>query len=510
MTSIIITLIIVLHKIPLINILGDKGVGYYSIALVIYLLLMSCISYGLPKAISSLITTYSSKGQYNLVYETTKNALLFATLSGLFAAVLVFLSADVIADNIMSAGDSAQILRGFAPCLIFISILGVLHGVYAGIRAVSISKAAHRIEELCVAILTVLGAYLYSATGASIGFTCGVFIAFVFSAILFLKFRKKLIRMARKDGTKVSIKKKEMLILIIKTMLPFVITLVIYHLSNLIDYAVFNRIMNVQGHKENSYIILLGMMNGKYEFFISLPLIIVNWFAASKVPVLSKIAKEGNKRKIHNKISQSIRYTSLAVIPCTAFYIIYAKPLMNLLFTGINDTPAMLLRIGAISMVFYSLAAISSATLNALEDWVSVSENAIISLIIQIISLLIMMIIFQWSIVAVVLSRIVFSASLFILNEHILRERTGYVMEQKRSFTLPFTATVIMSGISFVIYFVLELFIPDKIAVIIILFIAVPVYMIALVYTGGITQREMYRVPGGKYLAPLCKKLHLN
>ena len=46
-------------------------------------------------------------------------------------------------------------------------------------------------------------------------------------------------------------------------------------------------------------------------------------------------------------------------------------------------------------------------------------------------------------------------------------------------------------------------------AVIIAFVVAVPTYILALVFTGGITQREMYRLPGGKLLAPLCRKLHL-
>ena len=56
MTSIITTLIIVLCRIPLINLLGDKAMGYYSMALAIYMLFMTCISYGISKALSTLIT----------------------------------------------------------------------------------------------------------------------------------------------------------------------------------------------------------------------------------------------------------------------------------------------------------------------------------------------------------------------------------------------------------------------------------------------------------------------
>ena len=521
MTSIIITLLLVLGRIPVINMLGDKGMGYYSIALVLYLLFMTCISYGIPKALSTIIEEQSSKGQYALVYKTIKSSFVFAVLTGGITAAALFFGADIIASYLVNASGSSKAIQGIAPCLVMLPVLGVLHGVYVGTRVPAISKLAHYIEEFFVVLFSILGVYIammnadvvtepeYTSMLASLGISCGVLAACIFALIIYINHRKKLERMAKKDKSVVKETKKELILILIRTMLPFILTLLIFHLSCLVDYAVFNRIMSVQGHKESSYIILLGMLNGKYEFFISIPLVFVNWYAASKIPVLTKIAKEGNVRKIHNKISQSLRYTMLYIIPITVFFILYAKPLMNLLFTGINDTPAVLLQTGAVSIIFYSLAAISNAALNALEEWASVAKNAFISLIVQTICLLIMMIIFQWTIIAVVFSRIVFSAVLFILNEHTLRERTAYVQEQKRTFTLPAIATLIMGAVSFIIFTILNLFFGDRPAVIVAFITAVPSYILALVFLGGITQREMYRLPGGKVLAPLCKKLHL-
>lgn len=521
MTSIIITLLIVFYRVPLINILGDKGMGYYSIALTLYLLFMTFISYGIPKALTTIITEQSSKGQFALAYKTITSSLLFSVITGGIAALFLFFGADMIAQHLMYAAQGSMSIQGIAPCLLFISVLGVLHGVYMGTRVPAVSRMIQRIEELFVAILSILCAFIarnnaaiidepiYSSLGASIGYTGGIFISFLLSMIIYINHGKKLKHKAKKNSAIVKETRTELILLLVKTTLPVILTMLIFHFSCIIDYAVFNRIMSVQGHKESSYIILLGMLNGKYEFFVSIPFLFVNWYAASKIPALTKIAQEENIRKIHNKISQSLRYTMLYIIPLTVIYILFAKPLMNLFFTGINDTPALLLRTGAVSIIFYSLAAISNAALNALDEWAKVAKNAFISLVVQGICLLIMMIIFQWTIIAVVVSRIIFSATLYILNEHVLRERTGYIQEQKRTFQLPAIAAIIMGIVSFIVFFIFNLFIQDKTAVILALIIAVPTYIFALIFLGGITQREMYRLPGGNLLAPLCKKLHL-
>jgi len=178
MTSIIITLLLVIYRIPLIHILGDKGMGYYSIALTLYLLLMTCIAYGIPKALSTIITEQSSKGQYALVYKTIKSALLYAILAGGFTAVIVFSGADIIAAYLLNVHQSSMAIRGIAPGLFFIPVIGVLHGAFIGTRALSASKLIQRIEDFSVIILSVLGAYIaknnasiinepiYSSTGA--------------------------------------------------------------------------------------------------------------------------------------------------------------------------------------------------------------------------------------------------------------------------------------------------------------------------------------------------------
>ncbi len=521
MTSIIITLLVVFYRVPLINILGDMTMGYYSTALVIYLILMTLTAHGLPKAVALLVSEQNAKGQYSLAYKTAKASLIFSAAAGGVLTTAMFLSADFFANTVMNASNSALAIKAFAPCVLFISVLGAFHGIYSATKATQVSKIAHWIEELCVVISSIAFAYYFHRTAAledqipfgamsaALGITTGVFMACVFMLYFYRKHSKKLYRFSLKDETQHKDTYYQLVRKIVVTMLPFALTLVVYHFSSFIDYAIFNRIMRVQGMKEADYMSLLGIFNGKYEFFISIPLLAVSWIAASKVPMLSKIGEYGTRRKINVRIGQLLRYTMLYIIPCTAIFILYARPLMDLFFIGNNDTSAVMLRIGAVSMFFYSLAVISNAALNALERWNIVTKNACISLVVQVIALLIMLVIFQWNIYALVFSRIIFSAALFVLNEHTLREATGYIQEKKRTFKIPFTSVLIMSGVTFVLYFILEIFMDAKVALLFVFPAAFVVYVTSLIFLGGITQREMYLLPGGKYLAPLCRKLHL-
>ena len=66
-----------------------------------------------------------------------------------------------------------------------------------------------------------------------------------------------------------------------------------------------------------------------------------------------------------------------------------------------------------------------------------------------------------------------------------------------------------MGGVSFIIYIIMSLIIPKYIAVIFALILSILVYIISLAFLGGITTKEIYRIPGGKFLAPVCRKMHL-
>ena len=168
-----------------------------------------------------------------------------------------------------------------------------------------------------------------------------------------------------------------------------------------------------------------------------------------------------------------------------------------------------MLQMGAISVVFFCLSTVTNSVLQGLDDMMTPVKNAAISLAIHIAALFLMLVVFKWNIYAVVLSKIVFSGAICILNAHALRERIGYVQEQKKTFLIPTLAALIMSVITIVIHLLVELFIGEIVATIIALFVAVLSYGAALVLLGGITEEEILGLPKGATLVTLLRKVHL-
>ena len=87
------------YRVPLVNILGDKGMGYYGVAFQVYAIALTLTSYSLPLAVSKLVSARNATGQYRNAHKVFKIALSFAFTVGGSAAVLIFLGADFIATH---------------------------------------------------------------------------------------------------------------------------------------------------------------------------------------------------------------------------------------------------------------------------------------------------------------------------------------------------------------------------------------------------------------------------
>lgn len=112
---------------------------------------------------------------------------------------------------------------------------------------------------------------------------------------------------------------------------------------------------------------------------------------------------------------------------------------------------------------------------------------------------------FKWRIYAIIVSKIVFSLVMCIMNAHDIREATGYIQERQRTFIIPAIAAAIMGVVTFLLDLILDVFIGGRIATLLVLIVAVAVYGISLLKLGGLTEDELLAMPKGATLIMICK-----
>lgn len=527
--GIITRLIGIAYRIPVTNILGPEGQGFYGTAFSIYNIALLLTSYSLPLAVSKLVSARVSKGERKNAQRIFKGALGFAVIAGSAVALIVFFFSDFIAKNIMSMELSAYALRVLAPGLFIVAVMGVMRGYFQGMGTMMPTAISQILEQLVNAVVSVIGAsyllemgkkaaaaggdksisYAYGAAGGTLGTVSGALFGLLFLLFVMkiytptIKKQMKRDRGHRKEGY------REIYKVLLITIAPVILSTAIYNISETIDIGMFGKIMEAQGHSLKERADLLGRFSGHYNVLINIPLAVANALGASLIPSLTAAVAIGKKKQIHSKMNMVIRFSMLIAIPSFVGFLVLANPILSLLFNGDIDISANMLRLGAITVVFYCLSTVTNAVLQGLNRMTSPVKHGAISLGIHLAGLFIMLVFFKMGIYAVVVGNIIFSLSMCILNAKELRKASGYHQEIKKTFIIPAGASAIMGIAALISYQLFNLAFPRSISTILALLIAVAVYGVSLLKLGGLSPEEIMSLPKGASLLRLLQKLRL-
>jgi stage V sporulation protein B len=527
--SVICRLIGILYRIPLTNILGNEGNAYYGYAFEVYALMLLLSSYSLPLAVSKLVSARVAKGQRKNAYRIYKCALLFAGVVGLVVSLITYFGADFIAGTLMSQPMSAVALKVLAPTIFVVAIMGVLRGYYQGLGTMMPTVFSQIIEQIINAVISVAAAFYlfsygkkidallytesygpaYGAAGGTLGTGAGALAGLLFLLIVAALYKPVINRHLRRDRTTYKEEYSEIFMILVLTIVPVIFSTAVYNISSILDQGMFNKIMALQGNDAKDIADIYGIYTGKYKLLTNVPVAIASALAASTVPTLSRALAEGNKRAVARKISSSIRFTMIVVIPCAIGLTVLASPILQLLFNDAEVLPARLLQLGSITVILYSLSTLTNGILQGINQMKIPVRNATISLVIHLIALFIMLTVFKWGIYAVLYANIIFALLMCILNSMAIRKHINYEQEIKYTFIIPSVAAIFMGVLVFLVQFLLFKVVSNNIATILAIVVGIIAYFVILLVLKGINRDDLEQMPKGYVISNIAEKLHL-
>ncbi len=134
MAGIFVRIIGMVYRIPVLNIIGSEGNGIYGTAFNVYNIMLVLSSYGLPMAVSKLVSARFTKKKYKSAAKVLRCSVIIGVITGGAAALLVFFGAGFI-ENVVYGGGIPGLaipLRVLAPTIFLVAILGVLRGFFQG------------------------------------------------------------------------------------------------------------------------------------------------------------------------------------------------------------------------------------------------------------------------------------------------------------------------------------------------------------------------------------------
>ena len=520
-----------IYRIPLTHILGDDGNGYYSTANEIYTIILMISSFSLPLAVSRLVAEREYAGEVKNSYKVLICSLRFAAVTGGILSILTFLLGGVITKYVMGVELASYALRVLAPAIFLFALTGVLRGFFQGHGTMVPTAVSQIIEQIINAIVSVAGAYVMlqyglklgekkgdaelgtalAAAGGTFGTVASVGVALLFMIVIYLGYRNGFKRRMKKDKTRRRESDRAIYRAITYTILPIVLSTLVYNISTIIDQGVFNHILAGMGFTQKQYATVWGIYSGKFRVLMNVPLSIASCLAPSVVPALTEAMANNDLREAGLRTRDTIRYTMVFTIPCAVGMAALARPIMMMLY-GNNDSLALaagIMQSGALLTVLLALSTLTTGILQGLGEMQAPLVHAATAVAIHLGFLVLFVVKFKWNIYGVVYANIIFGLIICLLNARSIRKKLHYRQDIKKTFLVPVIAAGVMGIAAYLVHRVFNLFAGNTISTILAVCVGAVVYGICLVKLGGILEREIRRLPKGDLLADILIRLNI-
>ena len=496
---------------------GDAGNAIYASGYQKYALLLTVSSIGVPNAISKLVSERLAVGDNKGANRIFKVALVtFGTL-GAIGSMLLFFGAHVIAYNWTQIPESELTLVALAPAIFFVSISYVFRGYFNGRRTLKITARAQTLEQIFKTIFTIgiveVAAYATStstemmAAGANVATTLATFSSF---AYLFMYYRLKRKEIGNEIQSSTNYKHenvKKIVKNILMVSIPLTLSSIMTSFNKNIDSFTVKRILSTYMSSDIATK-LYGQLSGKVDTVTNLPLAINIAFATALVPAISAAKAQNDRESATKRTSFSLLTSMLIGLPCVVGMIVFAQPILNLLYPNANEG-ALLLQLISVSVIF----SILDQTINgALQGFgkVMIPATALgIGCIVKLILNIILLKIPFFNVYGAAIGSIACHAVAFAIVFNVLKKYVKLDLPFNKFVIKPVIATTIMAICSYTLYLLMNRIISGNLATLIAMIFAVIIYLAAVVALKIYNKEDIYMLPKGEKIYKFLEKLKI-
>ena len=499
---------------------GDVGNAISSSGFHIYALFLTISSVGVPNAVSKLISERLSIGDErgaNKIFKVT-----FATFSliGFSSAVFLFINAHYIANFVLAIPEAELTLMCLAPSLFFVSLISVFRGYFNGyqnMRPMAASQTVEQLTKMSISIFLVESicwlfgnasenTYLMAAA-SNLATTLASFISFIYLVSLYFKERKF------NNYNKKKIKgmtNRQILKNVITIAMPMTICALLGAINKNVDSMTVVRSLRTFLTEEQAQI-QYGILSGKVETLVTFPYSFNMAFATALVPALASAKASGNMETAKKRLSFSLLITILISLPCSIGMIIYAEPILKLLFPNASSG-TFIFQLSAMSIVFVTIEQNIVGALQGIGKTfvpiISIFVGAIVKLVVNLTLVNINPDRFILGGVAgAAFGTLLCHIVSMIINTYILRKYIKFDFKISKCIIKPIIAVTLMAVISLIIYKWLLCIIVEKMAIILAIITAIFVYLICILVLKVFNENEIFMLPFGVKILKILKKI---
>ena len=547
-----------IYRIPLTNLLGSRGMGYYSTAYDLYVPMYSIAMAGLPIAISRIVAENSAKGKYKDISKTLKAAQIIFVVTGSVGFLLMIALAFLLTGNgslslfgftfnfqTFNPGSLPGILA-IAPALIFCCIMSAYRGYFEGLGNMTPTGVSEVLEALgkllfgytiSYLLLKYTKNYSYAAAGALFGISLGEVLSTVYLFIRFQFFRFKDLPKSKIESAPEPDKIKKHISGIIIVAIPIVLGSLVNNVTSLIDVVMVQKQLSHAISKAPDYLLnhysaliaketvndasfnaikdlpnsLYGCHRGFAFSIYNLIPVLTSTLGVSAIPVLASAWTKKDNTAVKSSINQMIRTVAIIAMPCGAGIFALSKSILSLLYSDSVSVAiaAPNLRILGVCAIFAGINAPMVNMLQAIGKEKIPLKNIAVGAVLKIVVNYVLVGIPAINIVGVPIGTTLCYGYICVANYCCIVKYTRVKPDFVSILLKPFIAGAFCGISAFAVDAVLLKFIPSKLSTIASIAVAGVVYILMIAILKIVEPEDVLSLPKGEKLLKILLKLKI-
>lgn len=339
-------------RIPLANIIGDTGMGYYQTAYPVYVLLLTLSTAGIPVAISRMVAERHAMGSPYDAYRVFRVSFILLSAIGLLSFVILFFGAGPIVERLGNPGAKLAMMA-VSPALLVVPMMAASRGFFQGTQDMKPTAASQVVEQLfrvivglSLAVFLVAKGLPAAAAGASFGATAGAVAGLGAILFIFLKKRQHIQDEISKNPERSDEKSSRILGQIFIIAVPITVGAAIMPIMNTIDVAiVINRLAD-SGFSREAANSLYGQLTGMAGPLINFPQVLTQAISMSLVPAVAVAFRRQEMDDLRHNVELGLRSALILGLPSAFGLMALSEPIMLLLYpaqkaSAINAAPSL-------------------------------------------------------------------------------------------------------------------------------------------------------------------------
>lgn len=502
-------------RIPLANIIGDTGMGYYQTAYPVYVLLLTLSTAGIPTAIARLVSERTTEGNHKEAYRIFTVSFRLLLAMGIVTSLLLFLGAPYIVQYMKGEPEAIYSMRSIAPALLFVPIMAAFRGYFQGQQDMTPTASSQVIEQafrvvfgLSMAVILLPAGLKFAAAGASAGAAAGGFFGLIGIFAIYMRRRSVIRENCRNSPDGESEAAKSILWKIVVIAVPVTIGAAIMPIMTNIDLAIVVRRLVQSGYSSAEANSLYGQLSGFATPLINLPQVLTQAIAMSLVPAVASAFSAKDQEFLRYNTAFGIRTAMIIGMPCSVGLMVLSKPIMLLLYpaqqaSAVNAAESLFIL--AFGAIFLSLVQTLTGILQGVKRQLIPVINLAIGAGIKVIITYVLTGIPSVNVKGAAAGTAAAYITAALLNYRAVRKYTGSRPNFSLTFGRPMLSAAIMGAIVWAIYSGLSLLTGNTVATMVSVFCGVVVYGFCILRFKGITPDEIKMLPRGAKIVAMLR-----